>query len=43
MVRFSEDDLLWGANNMIIYKIDFNDGVNVAIMMRMGCHGGLFK
>lgn len=36
IVRFSEDDLLLGANNMVTYKMDFNDGVNVAIMMRMG-------
>jgi hypothetical protein len=36
VVGFGEDDLLWGAGNMIAHKIGFNDGVNVAIMMRMG-------
>jgi len=36
IVGFDEDDLLVGANNMLIYKIDFNDGVNVAIMERNG-------
>jgi predicted nucleic acid-binding protein len=25
-----------GANNMVIHNVDFNDGVNVAMMMRMG-------
>lgn len=33
---FDEDDLLVGANNMVIYYIDFNDGVNAAIMGRLG-------
>jgi predicted nucleic acid-binding protein len=36
VVEFSGDDLLMGANNMAIYDVDFNDGVNVAIMMRLG-------
>jgi predicted nucleic acid-binding protein len=36
VVEFSGDDLLMGANNMVIHSVDFNDGVNVAIMMRMG-------
>ena len=36
MVEFSGDDLLMGVNNMVINNVDFNDGVNVAIMMRMG-------
>lgn len=36
VVGFEEDDLLVGANNMLIYQIDFNDGVNVAIMERNG-------
>ena len=36
IVGFDEDDLLVGANNMLIYNIDFNDGVNVAIMERNG-------
>lgn len=33
---FDEDDLLVGANNMAIYHVDFNDGVNAAIMGRLG-------
>ena len=36
VVEFSGDDLLIGVNNMVIHNVDFNDGVNVAIMMRMG-------
>ena len=36
VVEFSGDDLLIGANNMVVHNLDFNDGVNVAIMMRMG-------
>ena len=36
VVEFSGDDLLIGANNMVVHNVDFNDGVNVAIMMRMG-------
>ena len=36
VVEFSGDDLLMGANNMAIHNVDFNDGVNVAIMMRLG-------
>lgn len=30
------DDLLVGANYMALYRLDFNDGVNIAIMERMG-------
>lgn len=30
------DDLLVGANNMATENIDFNDGVNLALMMRLG-------
>ncbi len=33
---FTEDDLLIGANNMAAENIDFNDGVNLALMMRLG-------
>jgi len=33
---FDEDDLLVGANNMAVYHVDFNDGVNAAIMGRLG-------
>jgi predicted nucleic acid-binding protein len=36
VVGFDEDDLLVGANNMGLYGIDFNDGINVAVMTRMG-------
>lgn len=36
VVGFDQDDLLVGANNMRLYDIDFNDGVNVAVMSRMG-------
>ena len=35
-VLLDEEDLLTGANNMTVNKLDFNDGVNVAIMMRLG-------
>lgn len=30
------DDLLVGANNMTTYKVDFNDGINIALMARRG-------
>lgn len=33
---FNEDDLLMGASNMASEKLDFNDGVNLALMMRLG-------
>lgn len=36
VVGFDENDLLMGANNMVVHNLDFNDGVNVAIMMRIG-------
>ena len=36
VVDFSGDDLLMGANNMSAEQIDFNDGVNLALMMRLG-------
>ncbi|MGD0406551.1 MAG: type II toxin-antitoxin system VapC family toxin [Candidatus Bathyarchaeia archaeon] len=36
VVGFSGDDLLVGANNMIAENLDFNDGVNLALMMRLG-------
>jgi len=36
VVEFDEDDLLVGANNMVVNNVDFNDGVNVAIMLRFG-------
>ena len=36
VVEFGEDELLMGANNMAVHNVDFNDGVNVAIMIKMG-------
>jgi len=36
VLPFYSDDLLAGANNMITYGIDFNDGVNVSIMSKSG-------
>jgi len=36
VVEFDGNDLLMGANNMVIHSVDFNDGVNVAMMMRKG-------
>ncbi len=36
VVEVNSDDLLVGANNMATENVDFNDGVNVAIMMRLG-------
>ena len=36
IIDFNEDDLLIGANNMSAEQIDFNDGVNLALMMRLG-------
>ncbi len=35
-VEVTSDDLLMGANNMAAYCMDFNDGVNLAVMMRFG-------
>ena len=36
VVEVREDDLLVGANNMSVQNVDFNDGVNLALMMRLG-------
>ncbi len=36
VVGFDADDLLVGASNMQLYGIDFNDGLNVAVMTRIG-------
>ena len=36
VLPFDSDDLLVGSNNMITYGIDFNDGVNVSIMSKVG-------
>lgn len=35
-IEISSDDLLIGANNMAAHNMDFNDGVNIALMMRSG-------
>jgi len=34
VIGFDQDELLLGANNMRLYGIDFNDGINLAIMTR---------
>jgi predicted nucleic acid-binding protein len=36
IISFNVDDLLVGANNMTTENLDFNDGVNLALMMRLG-------
>ena len=36
IVDYAQDDLLIGANNMATENIDFNDGVNLALMLRTG-------
>lgn len=36
ILDYGEDDLLVGANNMVSENLDFNDGVNLALMMRAG-------
>lgn len=36
VVEVGGDDLLMGAYNMSAQGVDFNDGVNVALMMRLG-------
>jgi predicted nucleic acid-binding protein len=36
IVEVGGDDLLMGAYNMSAQGVDFNDGVNVALMMRLG-------
>lgn len=35
-IEIDADDLLVGANNMVTFNVDFNDGVNIALMMRSG-------
>lgn len=35
-IEINADDLLVGANNMATFNVDFNDGVNIALMMRSG-------
>lgn len=36
VIQVSQDDLLIGATNMDKEKLDFNDGVNLALMMQTG-------
>lgn len=36
IVSYVPDDLLVGTNNMATENIDFNDGVNLALMIRLG-------
>jgi predicted nucleic acid-binding protein len=36
VVGFDADDLFVGASNMEFYGVDFNDGLNVAVMTRIG-------
>jgi len=35
-IEIGIDDILMGANNMAAYKVDFNDGVNISLMIRSG-------
>ena len=35
---FNQDDLLLGANNMRLYGVDFNDGINIAIIAKTGAY-----
>lgn len=36
IISYVQDDLLVGANNITTENIDFNNGVNLALMMRSG-------
>jgi predicted nucleic acid-binding protein len=36
VVGFDADDLFVGASNMEFYGVDFNDGLNVAVITRIG-------
>lgn len=36
IVGFDSDDLLVGANNMALFGLDFNDGVNLSVMTKLG-------
>lgn len=38
VIGFDQDDLLLGANNMRLYGVDFNDGINIAIMAGIGTY-----
>ncbi len=35
-IDITTDDILIGANNIAAYNVDFNDGVNIALMIRSG-------
>ena len=35
-IEIGIDDILMGANNMAAYKVDFNDGVNISLMIQSG-------
>jgi len=36
IVGFDSDDLLVGANNMALFGLDFNDGVNLSVIAKLG-------
>lgn len=36
IIGFDADDLLVGASNMQLYGVDFNDGLNIAVITRIG-------
>jgi len=36
VVGFDQDELIDGANNMSLYGIDFNDGINIAVIAKTG-------
>jgi predicted nucleic acid-binding protein len=38
IIGFDQDDILLAANNMHLYGIDFNDGLNTAIMTKIGVY-----
>ena len=38
VVGFDQDELVEGANNMSLYSIDFNDGINIAVMAKTGVY-----
>lgn len=35
VIPFDKDDLIAGASNMMTYHLDFNDGVNLSVMLRL--------
>ena len=36
IVEFDIDGLIVGANNMSLFRVDLNDGINVSVMTRLG-------